>query len=105
MDLIPEGIRALAAQGTGWLLFCFAMAACSWLFRRLLKVLDDRIEEAKAVVLALRVSGEASAELAQSIRDRTAAFELLSALVTQQGKDFARIETELRRVLDQGRAG
>lgn len=87
--LIPEGIRQLASQGTGWLLFLFAAAACVWLFRRLLTTLQERITEATTVALALRESAEATAELAQAVKDRTSAFDALSVLVSQQVKDYA----------------
>lgn len=88
-SLIPEGIRQLATQGTGWVLFCFAMGALFWTFRKLLVLMDARGEEKSSMVLALREGAEANADLARSIRDRTGAFEALSVLVTQLSRDYA----------------
>jgi uncharacterized protein Yka (UPF0111/DUF47 family) len=95
-SLIPEGIRQLASQGTGWLLFLFAGAACIWLFRRLLAVLEKMIEDGKTAVLALRENGEANTDLAQSVQARTGAFDRLAEAVMQLIRDISNNDTAWR---------
>lgn len=103
---LPQGIRDLAGQGTGWLAACLLTGVCWWLLKLLLESKKDcmtlqkecgdardlshekRIAEATTTALALRSSADASAVLAQSIRDRTVAFDNLATLVTQMARDM-----------------
>lgn len=97
-DLLPEGIRALATQGTGWLLFCFACGAVVWLFRLLQAsqatcaqqqrdLSEKRIEEARQTVTAMAAHAQAQIDLVESMRDRTEVLRSLDQNVTQLRRD------------------
>lgn len=85
--IIPPGVRELAGQGTGWLLFIALLGFTGWLLKEHLDLLKANSKMAEVVALALRESGEANGALAQSVRDRTPAFDALSQVVMQQGRD------------------
>lgn len=93
-SLIPEGIRALASQGTGWLLFCFSSAGAYVLLRLLLKSKQDcmdlsetlhekRLEEAKLFAAAMNSTATALTDLHNSMDQRTLSLNSLVALGTQ----------------------
>jgi hypothetical protein len=90
MDPLPKGLTELATQGTGWVLFLALIPFAGWCLKGWLDTLKANGELAKVVALALRESGEANGALAQSIRDRTPAFDALSQVVMQGTRDTER---------------
>lgn len=94
-----ELVRALALQGTGWLLFCLATIAGVLIFRKLLEVQatsvenikeadklrqdlqEKRIVEAKETVAVLHEGAQANQKLADSVGVRT---ETLNRVVELQ---------------------
>lgn len=97
---VPEAIRQLAGQGTGWLLFVIALAACFWLFKRLQDVQDaaekarellheKRLAETRETLRALNDVAVAQAKLADSIKERTETLKTIAELVTQIERDTA----------------
>lgn len=97
--LAAELFRALALQGTGWLLFCLAAIAGVLIFRKLLEVQatsvenmkeaeklrqdlqEKRIIEAKETVVVLHEGAAANQKLAESVGVRT---ETLNRVVELQ---------------------
>jgi hypothetical protein len=107
---VPEGLRQLANQGTGWLVACLLAAAFAWAMKALLQAKQDcvtmqkectdardanhekRIAEATAMAIALRSSAEANVLLAASMKEPVAALHNLAQLINQLLRD-----TETRR--------
>jgi prophage DNA circulation protein len=105
-SLIPEGIRQLASQGTGWVLFLFASAFAFWLLSQLLKskqicadqaaqateareqLQERRVEEARQTAAALGAAATTLADLASSVKDRTSTLDMLVNLVKQTARDI-----------------
>jgi hypothetical protein len=107
---IPQGLRDLAGQGTGWLVACLLACAFAWAMRELLRSKqtcmdmqkecsdardtshEKRIAEATTIAIALRSSAEANVLLAQSMKEPVAALHNLAQLINQLLRD-----TETRR--------
>lgn len=100
MDVLAtELFRALALQGTGWLLFCLSVIAGVLIFRKLLEVQataienmkeaerlrqdlqEKRLVEAKETVNVLHEGAAANSKLAESVGVRT---ETLNRIVELQ---------------------
>jgi hypothetical protein len=81
-------MEQLATQGTGWFLFVALLGFTGWLLKQHLDLLKANAKLAEVVALALRESGEANGTLAQSVKDRTPAFDSLSQVVMQQTRDY-----------------
>jgi hypothetical protein len=97
--LATELFRALALQGTGWLLFCLSVIAGVLIFRKLLEVQataienmkeaerlrqdlqEKRLVEAKETVNVLHEGAAANSKLAESVGVRT---ETLNRIVELQ---------------------
>jgi hypothetical protein len=107
-QLIPEGVRLLAQQGTGWVLFLFVTAGGVWVLRRLLSdqqrwmllyegcqkasqdIQEKRLGEARETTAALNAGAAANMKLALSMDARTQSLETLATLVTQMNRDMER---------------
>jgi hypothetical protein len=96
---VPEGIRQLAGQGTGWLIATMLVAVILWLYRRLETVQtasetarellhEKRLLEARETLGALNEVAKAQTELADAITARTETLKTIAALVTQIERDI-----------------
>jgi hypothetical protein len=98
-QLAPEGVRLLAQQGTGWVLFLFACGACAWLLKKWMdakaecfdlstkyqvaerELHEKRLAEARDTVGVLHDGAKAAARLADSIEARTQTLQGVVTLV------------------------
>jgi hypothetical protein len=96
---VPEGIRQLAGQGTGWLIATMLVAVILWLYRRLESIQiaseaarellhEKRLLEARETLGALNEVAKAQTELADAITARTETLKTIAALVTQIERDI-----------------
>ena len=100
-ELLPEGVRQLAGQGTGWALFCFAIAALVWLYRKTNTdreraesekhaLQEKRIEEARETVRTLHEGAQANIRMAAALEQQAQSRHALFELVTQMERDMER---------------
>jgi PleD family two-component response regulator len=100
-EVATESFRALASQGTGWLLFCIACAVAALLFRELLKTKEsllsiqkdcqtateviwrERLEEKEQALTVLHAGTVTNQKLAENLAAARQASDLVAQLITQ----------------------
>jgi PleD family two-component response regulator len=105
-NIATEGFRTLAAQGTGWLLFCIAVAGGIWLFKSLLQAKSDllttqqaaqaateiiwreRLVEKEAALTLIHAGTLTNQKLAENLEAAREANEALATLVQQIDRDM-----------------